>query len=208
MEQCRYPNKIIYAVDNGSTDGSVGVIRNSPLDVRVIELGQNHGFAGAYNMSVPVAWEDGCEWVCLLNSDTVVCDGWLDAVAKAGSDAPSYGVLGPVHWSWESDRPSAFMTSRFANMLAWFESESLVCADADWIEGSCFFVRQACWLDLAGLDARYHFYWEDADFCRRAVRRGWNVGLVAGSHVRHYGEGSSNPEHDREKTLKQRHYYL
>ena len=208
LEHCRYPNKIVYLVDNGSTDGSVGEIRESPLDVRVIELGQDHGFAGAYNKSVPTAWEDGCEWVCLLNTDTLVCEGWLDAVATAGSHASSYGVMGPVHWSWESDRPSAFTKARFAGQLARFESEPLAWADADWIEGSCFFVRRACWLDLAGLDTRYHFYWEDADFCRRAIRRGWNVGLVAGSHVRHYGGGSSNREHDRDKPLKQRYFYL
>ena len=142
LEHCRYPNKIVYLVDNGSTDGSVGEIRESPLDVRVIELGQDHGFAGAYNKSVPTAWEDGCEWVCLLNTDTLVCEGWLDAVATAGSHASSYGVMGPVHWSWESDRPSAFTKARFAGQLARFESEPLAWADADWIEGSCFFVRR------------------------------------------------------------------
>lgn len=208
LEHCRYPNKVVYLVDNGSTDGSVETVCESSLDVQVIRLGQAHGFAEAYNKAVPSVWADGCEWVCLINTDTVVCPGWLDAVVAAGAEAPSFGVLGPVHWSWESDSPSAFMQARFADQLARFECKPLAYAHADWIEGSCFFVRQTCWYDLGGLDVRYHFYWEDADFCRRAIHRGWKVGLVADSHVRHFGGGSSNSAPDRTTTLNQRYFYL
>lgn len=208
LEQSHYPDKIVFVVDNASTDDSLDVVRQSHPDVRIIQLGQTHGFAEAYNRAVPAAWADGCEWVCLLNNDTVVCDGWLEAAAAAGAAGASYGVLGPVHWSWDEDSPSAFMQARFGNQLARFEREPLACADVDWLEGSCLFVRQACWRDLGGLDVRYRFYWEDADFCRRAVRRGWKVGLVSRSHIRHYGGGSSRQQPPAHAPLKQRHFYL
>ncbi len=210
LQKCDYPDKVLYLVDNGSTDGSVELARESTLNFRIVELGENKGFAGAYNQTAELAWQDGCDWLCLLNTDTLICPGWLAAVANVISVPPDYGILGPVQLDWERDEISSFMTSRYPQAM-----NRITCdpptpdrVDADWIEGCCFFVSKTCWTDMDGFDERFYFYWEDADLCRRAIRRGWNVGLVTDSHIRHFGGGSSNNGDDRERPLKQRYYYL
>jgi GT2 family glycosyltransferase len=66
-------------VDNGSTDGSVTFVRERFPGARVVELGRNHGFAGAMNAGIGTA--DG-ELVAFLNNDAVPEPGWLDELRR------------------------------------------------------------------------------------------------------------------------------
>lgn len=207
LEACSYAEKRIYVVDNGSNDGSLEMVKASGLSIGLIENGHNLGFAGAYNLAAESAWRDGCDWLCLLNTDILVCPGWLEAVAELVSNNERIGIVGPLHWSWDSDSPSKFMRGRYSLPLEIFSGGESH-ASVDWIEGSCLFVRRSCWESLQGLDTRYFFYWEDADLCRRAKVRGWLVEMVGKSHVRHYGGGSSDRPEMKVNLLKQRYHFL
>lgn len=60
--------------------------------------------------------------------------------------------------------------------------------------------------DLGGFDPLFApFYWEDADLCRRARRRGWLTIHLPGCRVRHAGESAIRSSHEvemiRETTL-------
>ncbi len=54
----------VYVVDNSSTDKSLEYVRDSHPRVRIIELDRNFGYGGGYNRSIPIAFEEGCDWVC------------------------------------------------------------------------------------------------------------------------------------------------
>ena len=56
----------IIVADNGSTDGSVALLNSKFSTVRLIELGQNYGFAEGYNRAIGGV---NTEYVLLLNSD-------------------------------------------------------------------------------------------------------------------------------------------
>ena len=74
-------------VDNGSTDGSIDLVREHFPDVRVVELGENRGIAAAFNVGVEAS---DTEFVVLLNNDTEQDERWLEALvhaADAHSDA-------------------------------------------------------------------------------------------------------------------------
>jgi GT2 family glycosyltransferase len=64
----------VIIVDDGSTDGSVGLVHESFPAVRVIELGANHGFARAMNVGIEAATG---QYVVLLNNDTEAAPDWL-----------------------------------------------------------------------------------------------------------------------------------
>ena len=64
----------IIVVDNGSTDGSIELLRSEFPTVRLTLLDKNYGFAEGYNRALAV---EKAEYLVLLNSDVEVTPGWL-----------------------------------------------------------------------------------------------------------------------------------
>ena len=80
----------LIAVDNGSRDGTAGLLRTGWPEVTVVETGENLGYAGGNDVGLRLALERGAEHVFLLNPDTEVDPGFLSealAVARARPDA-------------------------------------------------------------------------------------------------------------------------
>lgn len=190
LERYGPPDQRLYVVDNGSSDDSVAYVTRSHPRVVVVALGENLGYGGAYNRSIPRAFADGCDWVCLQNSDTLATPGWFDALARAGDD-PTIGVMGPVFWKWDADEPNYYMHGRCPDMIPFMLDASHAPVDRDWIEGSSFFIRRECFEAVGGFDPLYFMYWEDAEYCRRARLFGWRVVVVPGSVCRHFAGGSA-----------------
>lgn len=184
------PDQLIYVVDNASTDASLNWLQVHHPDVRIIRHSENLGYAEAYNRSIPVAYADGCDWVCLQNTDTVVRSGWLQPLQKAAAD-PSVGIMGPCFTEWESDAPNYYMKGRCRDVIESMSDAEAAPVDRDWLEGSSLFLRQECFEAIGGLNPLYFMYWEEADLCRRARHGGWRVVIVPGSLCRHFAGGSA-----------------
>src|SRR5688500_8099525 len=70
----------IVVVDNASPDGTADAVRTRWSGVRVIDAGGNIGFAAANNAGIRQTFG---ELVLLLNPDTVVRAGVIDALVAA-----------------------------------------------------------------------------------------------------------------------------
>src|SRR5689334_21215467 len=70
----------VWVVDNASTDGSQGLVRDRYSETHLIANSDNVGFARANNQAIPQAQG---RYVLLLNSDTVVPEGALVALVEA-----------------------------------------------------------------------------------------------------------------------------
>jgi hypothetical protein len=75
MEQT-YSGHEIILVDNASTDGSIGYVRQNFLSVRIVENLVNLGFAAGNNVGIRSASAD---YVILLNPDTRVSPDFVGA---------------------------------------------------------------------------------------------------------------------------------
>src|SRR3989344_5635815 len=89
LQAVDYPKErySIIVVDNASSDHSVEYLREHWTNVAVTVLPKNTGFAGANNIGLRQAMEQGYDYAFLLNQDTVVTPGFLrEAVAVAEAD--------------------------------------------------------------------------------------------------------------------------
>lgn len=75
-------------VDNGSEDGSVGVLAAEYPDVRVVALAENAGFCGGNNRGIEAATG---ALVMLLNNDTEADPGCIAALVDAAARDPGAG---------------------------------------------------------------------------------------------------------------------
>jgi GT2 family glycosyltransferase len=226
----RSANATVCLVDNSSSDGSVEYVRKRHPEVHLIELELNLGFVQATNLGLLAGLQAGAEHFALLNNDTRVSAGWLVALEAAANDDASLGIIG----SWQNDfsgNPSPRTKAILGRVGRCRESHheqhqpadggtrgivppyesspSLI--DADWVEGSCLWMRRAVLEQVGFLDPLFApAYFEEIDFCRRARRAGWRVAMATNSVIEHFGAGSSqtSPARKRQRILSERNYLI
>jgi GT2 family glycosyltransferase len=189
----------IVVVDNGSTDGSVDLVRRRHPSVRLIVGDRNLGFAAANNIGIR---QTRAPLLLLLNSDTVVPAGALDTLVARliGSDAVAAGprlvdadgrpevsfgpMLSPIgEWRQRrrvrtAGRDDPASRRRTATLLA-------IERDVDWVSGACLLVRRDA-AEAAGLlDERYFLYEEDVDLCAALRARGGRILFTPAAEVVH-----------------------
>ena len=167
------PHEII-VVDNGSQDDSVVAAQRIP-GVRTIEMGRNAGFSAANNAGIR---ESSGELVLLLNSDTLVPPGALDALIARFEAAPDTGVAGPrlVDRDRQPELSFGRMISPWNEFRQknrtrdWIARETRREQFVDWVSGACLLVRREDAEAVGLLDERFFLYTEDVDFCH-AIRK-------------------------------------
>jgi GT2 family glycosyltransferase len=194
----------VFVVDNGSTDGSVEMVRTRYEDVQLIANQHNPGFAGANNQALALAHG---RYSLLLNPDTVVLQDGLGALVRFMDEHPHAGAAGSR--LLDADRtlqPSCSPAPTLAREL-WrmFHLDWLLsCGEYDmrqWslteprsvdsVQGAAMLVRRSAYDQVGLLDASYFMYSEEVDWCTRIKRAGWEIYWVPASQIVHYGGQSS-----------------
>jgi GT2 family glycosyltransferase len=91
LERQDFKDFEVIIVDNGSTDGSVGLVRNEfPWLEKIIENPENLGFAKACNQGIEAS--EGT-LIALLNNDTETHSGWLAELVAAAQEHTDIGMF-------------------------------------------------------------------------------------------------------------------
>ena len=178
----------VVAVDNASPDDSVAVIERAFPQVHLVHASFNLGFAGGINLGVERAFaEDELDAVVLLNQDCLVEPQWLDALC-AGLDGDAEAAIAGCTLL-NADGAVNHAGARLDLPLAYSHHLTDVTAAPtrmDYVTGAVFAIRRAAWQMLGPLDEDFYpAYYEEADYCYRARRRGWGVLYVPSAQVRH-----------------------
>ena len=96
-----YPQEYIhlFAVDNNSKDSS-GQILVEYSGIRIIKNRKNLGFAKANNQAIKEALEIGCDYIFLLNQDTVCQPDTIEKLVKVLDKDEEAGIVQPLLLLW------------------------------------------------------------------------------------------------------------
>jgi len=178
--------EVIY-VDNGSSDGSVEMIRRRFPEVVIIESPTNLGFIRANNLGFTKARG---EYILMLNSDAFVGKNTLQRTTDFIKNHPECGVLGCRLIGEDGAlQPSAryfytpwniFLTRVGFEKTRW-RMDNLDCPhnevrECDWVTG-CYLLARKAAIEKTGffLRADYFMYNDDIDLCLRIKRNGYKV---------------------------------
>jgi GT2 family glycosyltransferase len=176
--------------------------RDAPFQVRVQRRERNLGFVRNVNLAFA---ETAPHDVVLLNSDTVVTPGWLQAIAACAGTDPRIGTITPWSNNAEicsyprfceaSDLPD--QPELLAEAAAALEPEAY--ADLPTGVGFCMYVRRALLEAIGDFDAATfgRGYGEENDLCFRAAAHGWRHVLCHTAFVGHRGGASFGAEGHR-----------
>lgn len=195
-EHTRMPHEII-VVDNGSTDVTPSRLAESP-DVRVIRNDSNRGFAAGCNQGIAAARG---EFVCLLNNDTEVTPGWLEALHETLA-VPGTGAAGP-----RSNRITGLQAVPRAPSLtdapdeahAWARAWVQAHAGRHWLTrrliGFCLLTHRDVLAKVGALDEGVGMgNYEDDEWCDRLLAVGLDLRVADASVVLHHGSATFQSE--------------
>jgi len=180
----------VIVVDNGSADGSLGLLKKDFPWVGVIALEKNTGFARGNNIGFEAS---SAEYVATLNNDTIADRRWLEALYEAAKTDRTIGMVASKIFLGREGRE---MDS--AGMLIYPDGMSRQRGHGEEDNGQFDGVREvlfpsACaalyrreMLDEIGFfDEDFFSYCEDTDLGLRGRLAGWKAVLAPEAVVRH-----------------------
>ena len=211
------PREII-VVDNGSRDGSSGMVAREFPEVRLIANPENRLYAEGNNQGARAATG---RYLCLLNSDTEVRPGALDRLTGFLESHPEYGAVAPKLVNPDGTVQRA--CRRFPSLLEpLVESTSLGnLPPGSWLSwwwgmgdfdhqhsrdvlqppGACLVSRTAEYQELGGLDPSLSLFFNDVDLCLQLWRKGRRIRYLAEAEVMHHLGYSTRAQDPRHRNL-------
>ncbi|HZR97538.1 MAG TPA: glycosyltransferase family 2 protein [Chloroflexota bacterium] len=213
----------VVLVDNSPGDGAAEAVRARFPAVEILTNTENVGFGRACNQALRASREPYC---LLLNPDAEVQPGALATLLAALKTNPRVAAVGPrLVYPDGRYQHSAFRLPDLAQ--AFFGFFELVPLDSRWngryppreggrprpvehLLGACLLIRRAA-LDAVGLlDEAFFMYFEETDWCARALRAGWALWQVPTAVVRHQSGGTTRSVAEEMSLAfhrSQAHYY-
>lgn len=166
---------------------------------------ENRGFAGGVNKGIRIALKEKYSHVLLINPDLDITPQEIKKLATNKAD-----IVGPIlkfqrghEWIYDhGGKINWFLgrTGHFESHEAKIDSYE---NDIDYISGACMLVSVKVFEKIGLFDERFFMYFEDADFCLRAKKTGFSVGVNSEVIVEH-----QISEHRYSRNTKKLEYLL
>jgi GT2 family glycosyltransferase len=208
LEQCleSVRGEETVVVDNGSTDGTVELVRERFPEVQLLER-PNLGLAAGWNAGMA---SGSGRYTLLLNADAWLTEGSLERLVAFADEQPRAAVIGPrlsnpdgslqrsvrgFPTLWRLATEYLFLRklapgTRALNAFyaGGFAHDRVL--EAEVVMGACMLVRREAAEAVGPLDEEFFLFSEETDWCYRFRRAGWQVLFFPGAECVHVGGAS------------------
>lgn len=217
----------IIAVDNSSTDDTVSQIANLKsstfakasadkqiTNLKLIENKDNLGFAAGINRG---SKEANGECLLFLNPDSVFEKGNINDLVSVFEKFEKVGIVGGklIDKNGKAEKSAGRFFGLFEFFLMTLGLDELFgirfspnqTTRVDFVSGGFMMIRKDLFEKLNGFDENFFMYVEDADFCKRAAKVGYQTYFTPEAELIHVSHGSSNRSFAIENIYKGLIYY-
>ena len=210
LAKVRQPAFTVILADNGSTDGTVGLVRQAFPEVEILELGRNLGFAAGNNAAFRSLRGRGFDRVVFLNNDTVVDPGFLQPLLDE-LQKPWVGIAAPKILYMDDPGRIWYAGGVLESATGLIEHTGIRQPDGPrfdtpepvwYATGCCLAMRCRVFEEVGGFDERFRMYGEDVDLSMKVRERGLIVMYQPASRIWHRVSASSGGEMNLGKQLR------
>jgi GT2 family glycosyltransferase len=209
LRRIDYQNWHAVIVDNGSSDESVGRLKEACPEASILETHNNLGFAAGNNVGIRFALTNGADYVFVLNNDTTVFPDTLSAFVAFAEKHPTAALMGPridrhkPQREWPVRRKLDLLTllctftalrrlvARIPVVRGVFYCTGSQPADVQFLPGSALFFPAATFEKTGMFDESTFLDCEDLIIAERVRNAGFCAYFVPQAKIWHKGSASA-----------------
>ncbi len=202
-------NYEIIIVDNNSSDESVRMIKENFNNIKIIQNNKNLGFSKAVNIGINNSKGD---FIALVNPDTIFEENSILTLKNFLINKNNIGVVGckilnPNRtFQLSSRRGFPYILNLFYKFIGLnrifpkstifskynqtYISEDKI-QDIESVSGALMVFKKDIINHIGNFDEQFFLYFEDTDFCLRAIEAGFRVVYCPLTYIIHYKSASS-----------------
>lgn len=185
LEAIDYKNYEIIIVDNNSPDNSYEILKQSIGDKHtLIKAESNGGFAKGNNIGINYALKRGCDYVLLLNNDTIVEKDFLSHMIACYESNSKVGIVGCKILYYDI-KDYIWFAGGEINYKRFYgahygegqldRAEFNVEKKITFATGCVMLISAEVIKTVGMLPEEYFMYFEDVDYCLRVQDKGYDI---------------------------------
>lgn len=188
----------VLVVNNSPADNDLYTLREYYSPLSILEAMDNIGFGKGCNLGLQKIYREIPQAIIwLLNPDTELIVGAVNAIAAHLSERPDLAILGTQ--IIDSNGALWFEAGQFNIWLGTIphRGKSFHLSKQDllpsrWVSGCSLILNLASFDHCPQFDPEFFLYYEDTDFCERYYRQGFAIAVTNKPWVRHYVSSTTN----------------
>lgn len=193
LDKVTYSNVNIVLIDNGSTDGSVNLIKKEFPNIEIIQLKENLGYAGGNNYGFKNV-KIQSEYSIFINNDTLVSTNFINPLIEPLKNDTSIIQTAPKIF-YADDPNLLWFAGGYINLFfGWIRHRGIRKIDKgqynnstliDYATGCCICMRTKDFELFKMFDESFSMYGEDVDLSIRVRKAGGKIMYIPESNIWH-----------------------
>ena len=192
-----------YIVDNNAATEPFQWLGQDVEKPEIIRSGSNLGFASGMNLGIHAAVQAPCDYLWLLNNDTVICPSSIKNLLIHAENHPEQKWLGCTMLDLATGRVTTIGGYRYSALLSAARPIKNSGKRPDYIDGAAMWLCADTVRTLGGLPVNNFMYFEELHLARALQREGLSWGVCKAARVSHLGGVST-----KTLPLDKKTYYL
>lgn len=187
----------IIVVDNASKVNVANALQHHFPNAQFLRSETNGGWAGGNNLGLHGALARGADLIALLNNDTTVTPDFAERLIDTATNHPQLSVFGPVIRYMAPPHEVQTEGVRFntPHEPGFFQRVTVPLAagqvtSVDIVNGCCLVLRREVAERIGAIDEDFFLIHEESDFCLRAQKAGFKLGVLGEALVFHKGSST------------------
>ncbi len=200
-------------VDNDSSKQFSLPKKDQKKNIHVIISEENTGFTGGNNIGIEFALKNGADYILIINNDTIADPNLIKNLLEVLDKNEKIGITAPkIYFAKGHEFHKEMYTSKDLGKVIWYAGGEIdwaniksihrgvneidkgqyqVSEKTDFISGCCMLIKKEIFQKVGLFDDRGFMYYEDAIFCEKAKRNGYELWYVPNAMLWHLNAASS-----------------
>jgi len=187
----------IMIIDNNSSDGSADFISRNYPRIKLVENKENEGTSVAWNRFLKESIKKRYFATLILNADIILEKNFIKNTILS-LNKEGVGVAFPFQYDYDGHKYDKKFIGALKEQGKFSRSFLKLNEDAevDWLPASSIAVKNDCARKIGFFDPIFFAYFEEKEFCRRAILNGFKI-LVSKKSILFHKGGLDNKHKER-----------